>query len=321
MSRTRIVLSLLTVPALALAACTADPEPSTGGGGDGGADDSDSATASAAVEPEVEIPTQELNEELRSQLPEEIQESGTMVSVNTGSFPPYTIIQGDNEVSGATADFATALEEMLDVEIEHTTIDGLASVLQGMDGGRYDLDIGPIGDFPERQEQATFVDYVQEYVVFAVPTGNPADIGDISTTCGTRIAVQAAGSAERTIKEQSAKCEENGEEPVEVQSYKDQPSSILAVQSGRADAFFSSQAPLTYFVQQSDGELELTGTGEANGFDDLFQGAVVPQDSPTGEVLLAAFEELHENGTYDAIMTKWGLEGNTLDTPGINLGQ
>lgn len=322
MSRTRTTaLSLLAIPALALAACTADPEPSTGGGGEGGASgDSDASTASAAAD-EVEIPTQELNEELRAQLPEDIQESGTMVSVNTGSFPPYTIVEGDNEVSGATADFATALEEMLDVTIEHTTIDGLASVLQGMDGGRYDLDIGPIGDFPERQEQATFVDYVQEYVVFAVPTGNPAGIEDISTTCGTRIAVQAAGSAERTIKEQSVTCEENGEEPVEVQSYKDQPSSILAVQSGRADAFFSSQAPLTYFVAQSDGELELTGTGEPNGFDDLFQGAVVPKDSPTADVLLAAFEEMHENGTYDAIMTKWGLDGNTLDEPGINLGQ
>ncbi|WP_109474620.1 ABC transporter substrate-binding protein [Ornithinimicrobium cavernae] len=321
MSRTRTAaLSLLAVPALVLAACTSDPEPSTGGAGGGSTGaDTDSSTASAAAE--VEIPTQELNEDLRSQLPEDVQESGTMVSVNTGSFPPYTIVQGDNEVTGATADLATALEQMLDITIEHTTIDGLASVLQGMDGGRYDLDLGPIGDFPERQEQATFVDYVQEYVVFAVPAGNPAEIEDIASTCGTRIAVQAAGSAERTIKEQSVTCEENGEEPVEVQSYKDQPSSILAVQSGRADAFFSSQAPLTYFVQQSDGELELAGTGEANGFDDLFQGAVVPKDSPTADVLLAAFEELHANGTYDAIMTKWGLEGNTLDTPGINLGQ
>lgn len=319
MSRTRIpALSLLAIPALVLAGCTADPEASTGGGGDSSAD-SDAGTASAAAE--VQIPTQELNEELRSQLPDDIQESGVMVSVNTGSFPPYTIVEGDNQVSGATADLATALEEMLDVEIQHTTIDGLASVLQGMDGGRYDLDLGPIGDFPERQEQATFVDYVQEYVVFAVPAGNPAGIQDIASTCGTRVAVQAAGSAERTIKEQSVKCEENGEEAVEVQSYKDQPSSILAVQSGRADAFFSSQAPLTYFVEQSDGDLELAGTGEANGFDDLFQGAVVPKDSPTGDVLLAAFQELHENGTYDAIMSKWGLEGNTLPTPGINLGE
>ena len=47
---------------------------------------------------------------------------------------------------------------------------------------------------------------------------------------------------------------------VQVESYKDQPTSILSVQSGRADAFFSSEAPLTYFVKQSGGALELAGT-------------------------------------------------------------
>jgi len=189
-----------------------------------------------------------------------------------------------------------------------------------MDAGRYDLSMGPIGDFPERQEQATFVDWVQEFVVFAVPAGNPEGIEDLATACGTKVAVQAAGSAEQVIKEQSQTCVAEGQPAIDVQSYKDQPSSILAVQSGRADAFFSSQAPLTYFVEQSDGALELTGTGEANGFDDLFQGAVVPKDSPLGDVLLQAFEQLHENGTYDAVMDKWGLEGNKLSDPGLNLG-
>ncbi len=59
----------------------------------------------------------------------------------------------------------------------------------------------------------------------------------------------------------------------------------MAVRSKRADAFFSSQAPLTYFVQQANGQLELAASGEKNGFEDLFQGAVVPKGSPLGEVL------------------------------------
>lgn len=312
-----LAVSLLAMSTLTLTACSSDPEPTSGGGAPA---DLDSASASAGAVTDVELPTQELDEDLRSQLPQDIQDSGTMVSVNTGSFPPYVVVGSDDEVTGATADLATALEEMLGVTIEHTTIDGLASVLQGMDGNRYDLDLGPIGDFPERQEQATFIDWVQEFVVFAVPAGNPAGIEDLASTCGTRIAVQAAGSAEQTINDQSAVCVEEGQDAVDVQSYKDQPSSILAVQSGRADAFFSSQAPLTYFVNQSDGELELAGTGQPNGFDDLHQGAVVPQDSELADVLLVAFEELYDNGTYEAIMTKWGLEGNMLEAPGVNLG-
>jgi polar amino acid transport system substrate-binding protein len=132
--------------------------------------------------------------------------------------------------------------------------------------------------------------------------------------------VMAGGSAERVIQAQSRICQEGGKEPVEVQSYTDQPSSILAVRSKRADAFFSSQAPLTYFVSQANGQLELAGVGASNGFEDIYQGAVVAKGSPLGPLLLDALKVLMADGTYAAIMTKWGLENNMIKEPGINLG-
>ncbi|RKI33117.1 ABC transporter substrate-binding protein, partial [Corallococcus sp. AB049A] len=99
----------------------------------------------------------------------------------------------------------------------------------------------------------------------------------------------------------------------------DQPQSILAVRSGRADAFFSSQAPLTYFVEQTDGELELAGVGQANGFDTLYQGAVVEKDSELGPLLEETLTLLFEAGVYEDIMTKWNLGDNMLEEPGMNL--
>lgn len=301
-----LAIGLATVTLIATAACTADPN--TGG--------SASAPGSSSA------PKQQLNQALHDKLPAKIKDSGQIVAVNTGSFPPYTIVGADKtKIDGATGDIATALGQMLGVKIQHQTIDGLASVLSGMQAKRYDLDLGPVGDFPERQQQATFVDWVKEYVVFAVQKGNPKKIDGLDSTCGTRIAVQAAGSAEKVIKQQSQKCVSQGKKAIDVQSYKDQPSSILSVQSNRADAFFSSQAPLTYFVKQSNGKLELAGQGKPNGFSDLFQGAVVPKGSPLADVLLQAFKTLHQDGTYDAIMRKWGLEKNLLETPGIDMGK
>ena len=38
-------------------------------------------------------------------------------------------------------------------------------------------------------------------------------------------------------------------------------------------------------------------------------------------MLLDAVKELMKNGTYAAIMKKWGLENNMIAEPGINLGQ
>lgn len=295
----------LAVLALGLAACTVDES-----GGDG--PDGEGAT---------DIEEQEYREDLFEALPEDIQEAGTITAVNTGSFPPYTEVDGEGNVTGATADLGEALGEVLGIEIQHQTVDGLSGALVGIEAERYDLHLGPVGDFPDRQEQATFIDWVQEFVVFAVPAGNPHDISDVTTACGLEIAVQAGGSAEEVIQEQAQACEDAGEDSLTVNSFQDQPNAILSVQSGRTDAFFSSQAPLTYFVDGSDGELELAGVGEPNGFDDLYQGMLVPQDSPMAEVFLEALEVLYENGTYEQIMNAWGIEGNILDEPGINLAE
>ncbi|NUR88195.1 MAG: ABC transporter substrate-binding protein [Nonomuraea sp.] len=267
-------------------------------------------------------PVQVKDQALHDKLPDKVKQAGKLVSVNNGSFPPYEIAGADGRsLTGASEDISQALAQILGVKIEHVTVDGLPSSLTGIAAGRYDFAIGPVGDFKDRQKGNDFVDWVQEFVVFAVPKGNPKQIKSVADTCGLRISVMAGGSAEAVIKGQSATCAKAGKPKITVQSYKDQPTSVLAVKSGRADAFFSSQAPLTYFVQQSGGTLELAGKGQANGFDDLFQGAVVPKDSPLGEVLQAGFQKLIENGAYQQIMSKWGLSDNTLDKAGINLAK
>lgn len=267
------------------------------------------------------IPTQKMDQALHDRLPAQIKQAGKMISVNNGSFPPYEIVNGPHSMDGASADLTVALGQLLGVKIEHAMVSGLSGVLAGINSGRYQMAIGPIGDYPDRQQKVDFIDYVQEFVVFGVQKGNPAHINGLADTCGKRIAVMAAGSAEQVIRKQSAACEAAGKPAVVVQSFTDQPSSILAVRSKRSDAFFSSQAPLTYFIEQAQGQLELSGQGQKNGFGDIFQGTVVPKGSPLGEVVLDAYKELFANGTYAAIMKKWQLDGNMLPQPGRNLAQ
>jgi polar amino acid transport system substrate-binding protein len=267
------------------------------------------------------IPTQKVDQALHVRLPADIKSAGKMIAVNNGSFPPYEIVNGTHSMDGASADLAVALGQLLGVKIEHATVSGLSGVLAGINSGRYQLAIGPIGDYPDRQEKVDFIDFVQEFVVFGVPKGNPAKINGLDDTCGKRIAVMAAGSAEQVIRKQSDACVAAGKPAVVVQSFTDQPSSILAVRSKRSDAFFSSQAPLTYFVEQANGQLELSGKGQKNGFGDIFQGTVVPKGSELGNVVLDAYKELFSNGTYAVIMKKWKLDGNMLQAPGRNLAR
>ena len=267
-----------------------------------------------------DIPAQAYDEALAARVPAAIRDAGVLRNVVQGTFAPHTIQKEDKSLDGATSDFAKAIGEILGLRVDHYIVNGFSALLLGIRSNRYDISLSPSGDFPDREKQNTFIDYVQEYVVFAVKKGNPHKINDISDTCGLRVSVMAAGSAERTMKKQSEICVKEGKAPVQVQSYEGQAAPLLAVKSGRADAFFSSQAPLSWFVRQDPNNLEMAAVGHNNGFGDLYQGVIVPKDSPLAPVILDAFKKLYANGTYDAIMKKWGLENNILKAPGINLG-
>lgn len=274
-------------------------------------------TSSAQVQ---DIAVQTVNEDVRALVPETIRERGYMVAVNNGSYPPYDIVLGPNEIEGASAELAVAMGQIMGVEIRHQTVSGLAAMLAGFDAGRYDMSVGPIGDFPDRRTKIDFIDWVQEYVAFAVQKDNPRNIQTLDDVCGLNIAVMAAGSAERVLKQKAEECEAAGK-PTVVQSFQDQNGAILAVRSKRADGFFSGQAPLTYFVSQAPGVLDLAAANLPNGFGDIYQGGIAPKDSDLGKAMLKSLEILAANGTYEKIMTKWGLERNMIDKPGINLAK
>src|SRR5882757_3870889 len=97
------------------------------------------------------IPPQKVDEALRAKLPKEILAAGEIVSVNSGSFPPYEIVGDTRTVTGASADLSEALGELLGVKIRHETVSGLSSILSGIKSGRYQLAEGPVGDFPDRE--------------------------------------------------------------------------------------------------------------------------------------------------------------------------
>ena len=181
--------------------------------------------ASPVLAQEAAIPKQSVNEQLRARLPEAIRTEGKMISVNNGSFPPYEIVTG-TEMTGASNDLTDAIGQVLGVKIEHATVGGLPALLAGINSGRYQFRSVPSATSRAAKAPNDFVDWVQEFVVFAVQKSNPKSITSLDSACGNRIAVMAGGSAERVIQVQADKCKADGKEAITVQSYTDQPSSI-----------------------------------------------------------------------------------------------
>ncbi|MGH3447650.1 MAG: transporter substrate-binding domain-containing protein, partial [Nocardioidaceae bacterium] len=216
MRRTRgfsALVAVLLTAGIALAGC-------------GGGESDDGSTESGSQHSQEFLKGLHLDNKLHNQLPAEIKESGTLTSVMSGAFPPYTIpTQGGQKFTGAAIDLGDALGKVLGVKVKTVPVEGLSGVLSGLQSGRYDFAMGPIGDYADRRGSHDFVDYVQEFVAFLVPADNPHNIKSLDDICGLKIAVQAGGSAEDVVRTKSKDCAKNGKEPVDVKSFKDQPSS------------------------------------------------------------------------------------------------
>ncbi|MFK0007866.1 transporter substrate-binding domain-containing protein [Paenarthrobacter sp. NPDC090520] len=257
----------------------------------------------------------QLNQQLHDALPEEVRSSKTLDAVMI-PFAPYVIEEEDGKtVKGASIEVAEVLSGILGVTVKTEIVPAFSGAVTGIQSGRYDFGLGPYADNATTRENFTFVDWIQEFVVFLVPKGNPAGIAGLSTACGHTVAVLAGGSAESVVKKASAACPK----PIEVRSFEDANAAILAVQSGRADGYFSSRASLVYYKEKSGGAFELAGEGEANGFENLRQGSFFAKDSKLTEVVLKAFEELQATGKLGEIMAKWGLAENEVEKVGLDL--
>jgi polar amino acid transport system substrate-binding protein len=214
-------------------------------------------------------------------------------------------------------DTIAAIEAATGLEVELEVAPSVGDIYTGFESDRYDLNLSPLADIPATQANYDFAVWIAEYVVFIQPETAEETIDSLDAACGTTIATLQGGTAQTVLENQQASCDE----PIDIALFGDQDSAILAVTSGRADAAFSSQIPLTYYTQQND-SLVISGANSTdNGFPPFWVGASAPTGDEIVPAMLATFEALQEAGTYDAILAKYGLEENAMDEFGFNLAE
>lgn len=308
-----------TAVLLSLTACSSGSGTSAASSAGGSAANSSPAANGAASG---ENPT------LHAQLPADIKKTGKITIVFPGATPPYWIrANGSNGTyQGAAGDLSQEMGKILGVKVVYATNPDISGAIASISSGRYQMAYAPYGDLSgtsKARKGVDFVDVHQEVVPFLVKKGNPRHITNLGDDlCGSRIAGQANGAAYNELVTQAKKCKADGKPSLTVVSVTGTPNGVLALQSGRADAFFSSGAALFYFGKHSTGTgLEVVGADspDNNGFGKLYQGIVLPAGSPLAQPVLGAFKEMIKNGSYTKIMKSYGLGREILLTPGVNL--
>ncbi len=251
-------------------------------------------------------------------LPAPIQEAGT-IRFAGDSHPPYRTVGPDGTVTGIDADIQDALGRILGVETEIVVVDSLPSALQGMLSDRYDAFNGPVRATAEREQQFDSITWMTTRTSYVVPAGSTAGIADSDDLCGKRVAIVAASVVEGQLAALSEYCQRTGRPAAEVVGLADTNATLLAAQSGRADAAGMTQAAaIDVTTQQQDAYTYVTQTEEQGATTDNL-ALLVPKSGGLGPVMLDAFEELFASGEYEQIMQKWGLTDVTVPAPVLNV--
>jgi len=101
----------------------------------------------------------------------------------------------------------------------------------------------------------------------------------------------------------------------ESQVFPDLPKAVLAVQSGQADALLGPAISGSLAAQQPGAGVEAAGDVDKKYIMGI---AVGKEDSGLRDAILAAVNELIQNGTYDTLLEKYGLQVGAVEEATVN---
>lgn len=239
-------------------------------------------------------------------LPAAVQQAGK-IQVVADMMPPYRIAGSDGKsLTGLEAELIDALETQLGVDMETTIVANGPAVFTGIDTGRYDVSFGPALATAEREKRYDMIPWLISKPAFVIPTQHGFTTQKLLDLCGRRISVMSGSAAIREIEALDKLCQAAGLKTVQQIVMPDQNATLLAAQSGRADAFSMQFAAALYLLKTRQGEFTVQ-TDETDTLTTLRLGMILKSGSALSPVMVKAMQALVDNGQYAAILDRWGL--------------
>lgn len=287
---------------LALTSCSASDSEAEPAGGQG------SQAASGGVNTEAPV---------YDQLPEAIKSAG-VINIAGDTHPPYRTLEQNGDITGIDPDIQAALSEQLGVPFAIQTASGLDAMLTGMLSGRYDAFNGPVRTTAEREADFDAVVWMTTRTSYLYLAERKDDLGAPEDLCGARVAGVTGSVTESQLERYTEWCAEKGLEAPEFVGLKDTNSTILAVQSDRADYAGTTQTAALDIQAQDEGTFEFLVQSDEQGAGVDQLAMFLPKSNELAPAMLAAFEGIFENGEYDRIMSEWELDDVTVESPTLN---
>lgn len=221
-------------------------------------------------------------------------------------------------VQGFDYDLAQALAAKMGTTASFQNHD-FNGLITALNGGRYDLVMSAMNDTRDRAKQVDFIDYFLAGSGILVPAGNPHHVFNLGSLCGMTVDLQRGTAQEAAIAAQSKECAAIGLHPVTVLAYATDDEALKQFLSGKSMAHISDYPVVSHLARTLGGGTKYVVAGKQFGVVP-YGIAVSKKNAALRDRVQDALKALIADGTYDALLKKWGLEQGAMRSAPINAG-
>ncbi len=254
------------------------------------------------------------NSKIAAEVPAAIKSKGTLTVATDATYAPNEYVASDGKtITGWDPGLAQALANVLGLKVKVVNAT-FATIIPGLQSGKYDLGATSFTDTKERQKVIDFVTYFTAGTSFYVKVSGGPTINSLADLCGHSVGAETGTTQASDAKAQSAKCKSAGKPGVTVATYPDQTAANLAISSGRQQVGMADSPVAAYIAKTSNGQFKVTG----KSYNNAPYGLGIPKGSGMAKPILDALKELMANGTYMSILKKYGVQAGAITNPTIN---
>lgn len=296
--RRPVAAAALGVAALLLAGCGGSNDTGSSGGG--------------SASPSGGLPSKDAA--LAAMVPASVSSDGAITIGTDATYAPSEFLAADGStVKGFDVDLFDAVAAKLGLETTWVPAP-FANIIPSVQSGKYEIGVSSFTINPDRVKVVDMVSYYSAGTSWATQSGNPSKVTP-DNACGKRVAVQKGTVQVDDVTARSTKCTAAGDPAITIDQYQGQDQVTTSVVSGKDDAELADSPIIAYAIQQTAGKLEQVGTVYAAA---PYGYAVKKDQGQFTQALSKSVDALIADGTYDKILSKWGVQQGAVTSSAVN---
>ncbi|WP_371779310.1 ABC transporter substrate-binding protein [Streptosporangium subroseum] len=258
-------------------------------------------------------------ETIAAEVPEAIRADGELtVGFSGDGAPPLAFLADDDTTPiGVETDLAHLIADVLGLTVK-AEVTSWENLFLATKSGKYDAVLNNVTVTEERKDIYDFATYRVDQLAWQVGANSPiTKIEKPADIAGLNVSVGSGTNQEKILLDWDAQNRKAGLKAAQIQYYQKYGDVLLALKSGRIQAYFGPNPSIAYQVAVG-GDSRIVGTVPGGGSIQGLIAVMTLKGNGLVKPVNEALNELIKNGKYAEVLKRWGLENEALPESLIN---